>query len=61
MSQTLKQPNPLHSAEWTEEIIPELPDKKCNHFFEFRDIARCTRCGMGLYGVVEIKDGKPTI
>lgn len=53
--------NPLYEAEWKETIIPEQPDKKCQHYFEFRDVARCTRCGLGLYGVIEIKDGRPLV
>lgn len=51
----------LYKAQWKEEIIPEKHVAKCHHYFEFQDIARCTRCGLGLMGVIDIKEGKPVL
>jgi hypothetical protein len=46
---------------WSETIIPDKPDKKCDHHFQFTDNGecRCRYCGLGLIGVIDLVEGKP--
>jgi len=52
-----KKPN----VEWEETIIPLGDPKSCKHYFEFNERmeCRCKHCGFGLWGVADIKNGKP--
>lgn len=54
--------NKLHPVEWKETVIPLREDKKCDHYFEFvGGQASCTKCPLRLFGVIQIKDGKPIV
>jgi len=46
---------------WEETIIPLVDPKPHKHYFEFvgSGECKCTLCGFGLIGVVNIEDGKP--
>lgn len=49
----------LEKVEWTEQVIP-VSNSKCNHYFEFvGQECLCKNCGMGLIGVLTLRDGKP--
>ena len=48
------------NVQWDEIVIPEQKVMKCDHYFEFvNGECRCTKCPMGLLGVVELKNGRP--
>lgn len=46
---------------WREvSIIPDREPKKCKHYFAFiGGECKCKGCGLGLIGVVDLKNGKP--
>lgn len=54
--------NPSKKLKWTETIIPNVPTQKCKHYFKFiNGECKCINCGMGLMGVIEVKDGRPIV
>ena len=53
-----KESNKSKKATWTEKVIPDN-FHECQHYFEFRGAdCVCKKCGTGVIGVLEVKEGK---